>query len=205
MRARGLEAWPPELIAGVRTERRIGRDVLCYADRPAALAGLYAINRGGEKVYCVEVEEVLCAHPAVLEAAVVGLPDPVYGERVKACLVARPGARLEVEDVRGWARALQGTGGRGGPRRASAEPEWEGDEGAPEALRMIWRLTLGVLCLLFAAEEFVRTGPAAAEVVRHPAELVDALLAGDGSAGPWLLAAYGLLMMVRAFSVRRDG
>ena len=33
---------------------------------------------------------------------------------------------------------------------------------------MIWRLTLGVLCLLFAAEEFVRTGPAAAEVVRHP-------------------------------------
>jgi long-chain acyl-CoA synthetase len=56
-------------------------------------------------VYCVEVEEVLCAHPAVLEAAVVGLPDPVYGEGVKACLVARPGARLEVEDVRGWARA----------------------------------------------------------------------------------------------------
>jgi hypothetical protein len=33
---------------------------------------------------------------------------------------------------------------------------------------------------------------------------VDALLAGDGSAGPWLLAAYGLLMMVRAFSVGRD-
>ena len=58
---------------------------------------------------------------------------------------------------------------------------------------MIWRLTLGVLCLLFAAE-----------VVRHPTELVDALLAGDGSAGPWLLAAYGLLMIVRAFSVGRE-
>ena len=70
---------------------------------------------------------------------------------------------------------------------------------------MIWRLTLGVLCLLFAAEEFVRTGPAAAEVVRHPSELVDALLAGDTSAGPWLLATYGLLMMVRAFSVGREG
>jgi hypothetical protein len=69
---------------------------------------------------------------------------------------------------------------------------------------MIWRLTIGVLCLLFAAEEFVRTGSAAAEVVRHPSELVDALLAGDGSAGPWLLAAYGLLMIVRAFSVRRE-
>jgi hypothetical protein len=69
---------------------------------------------------------------------------------------------------------------------------------------VIWRLTLGVLCLLFAAEEFVRTGPAAAEVVRHPSDLVDALLAGDSSAGPWLLAAYGILMMVRAFSVGRD-
>ena len=69
---------------------------------------------------------------------------------------------------------------------------------------MIWRLTIGVLCLLFAAEEFVRTGSAAAEVVRHPTELVDALLAGDGSAGPWLLAAYGLLMIVRAFSDGRE-
>jgi hypothetical protein len=70
---------------------------------------------------------------------------------------------------------------------------------------MVWRLTLGVLCLIFAAEEFVRTGSAAAAVVRHPSDLVEALLAGDGSAGPWLLTAYGLLMMVRAFSVRRDG
>jgi hypothetical protein len=69
---------------------------------------------------------------------------------------------------------------------------------------VIWRLTLGVLCLLFAAEEFVRAGPAAAEVVRHPSDLVNALLAGDGSAGPWLLAAYGLLMMVRAFSVGKE-
>jgi long-chain acyl-CoA synthetase len=63
------------------------------------------INRGGEKVYCVEVEEVLCAHPGVLEAAVVGIPDPVYGERVKACVVARPAVRLDADDVQGWARA----------------------------------------------------------------------------------------------------
>jgi hypothetical protein len=69
---------------------------------------------------------------------------------------------------------------------------------------MIWRLTLGLLCLLFSAEEFVRTGAAATAVVRHPGDLVDALLAGDNSAGPWLLAAYGLLMIVRAFSVSRD-
>ena len=69
---------------------------------------------------------------------------------------------------------------------------------------MVWRLTVGVLCLLFAVAEFARAGPAAAQVARHPSELVDALLAGDGSAGPWLLAAYGVLMIVRAFSVGRE-
>ncbi|MBI4012259.1 MAG: acyl--CoA ligase [Candidatus Rokubacteria bacterium] len=63
------------------------------------------INRGGEKVYCVEVEEVLCGHPGVLEAAVVGVPDPVYGETVKACVVPRPGGRLDPDDVREWVRA----------------------------------------------------------------------------------------------------
>jgi long-chain acyl-CoA synthetase len=63
------------------------------------------INRGGEKVYCVEVEEVLCGHPGVLEAAVVGVPDPVYGEVVKACIVPRPGAVLDPDDVRQWVRA----------------------------------------------------------------------------------------------------
>ena len=68
---------------------------------------------------------------------------------------------------------------------------------------MIWRLTVGVLFLLFAAEEFFRTGPAAAEVVRRPGELLDAVLAGDGSAGPWLLAAYGVLMLVRALAYRQ--
>jgi long-chain acyl-CoA synthetase len=56
-------------------------------------------------VYCVEVEEVLCAHPGVLEAAVVGVSDPVYGEKVKACVVARPETRLDAEDVRAWVRA----------------------------------------------------------------------------------------------------
>jgi long-chain acyl-CoA synthetase len=60
------------------------------------------INRGGEKIYCVEVEEVLCAHPAVLEAAVVGVPDPVYGEAVRACVVPRPGATVDPEEVRAW-------------------------------------------------------------------------------------------------------
>ena len=42
------------------------------------------INRGGFKIYSVEVENILCEHPAVIEAAVVGRPCPVLGERVAA-------------------------------------------------------------------------------------------------------------------------
>jgi hypothetical protein len=67
---------------------------------------------------------------------------------------------------------------------------------------VIVRLAIGIACVLLAVEEFFRTGPAAAEVVRRPGELVDAILAGDGSVGPWLLAVYGALMLVRAWAHR---
>jgi hypothetical protein len=67
---------------------------------------------------------------------------------------------------------------------------------------MIWRMMVGVVFLILAAEEFLRAGSAAAELVRRPGELVDALLSGDGSVGPWLLVAYGVLMLVRGWSHR---
>lgn len=68
---------------------------------------------------------------------------------------------------------------------------------------MTLRLTIGIVFLILAAEEFFRAGPAAAELVRKPGALVDALLSGDGSVGPWLLTAYGVLMMVRAWAHRK--
>ena len=46
-------------------------------------------------MYPREVEDVLYAHPAVLEAAVIGLPDPRWGERVHAVVVLRPGPAAE--------------------------------------------------------------------------------------------------------------
>jgi acyl-CoA synthetase (AMP-forming)/AMP-acid ligase II len=49
------------------------------------------INRGGENVYSVEVENALAAHPDVVEVAVVGVPDPVMGEKVGAVVLPRPG------------------------------------------------------------------------------------------------------------------
>ncbi|MBM4446266.1 MAG: long-chain fatty acid--CoA ligase [Chloroflexi bacterium] len=58
------------------------------------------IIRGGENVYPKEVEDVLHKHPQVLEAGVVGVPDPVYGEEVKAFVVLKTaGAASEKELV----------------------------------------------------------------------------------------------------------
>ena len=55
------------------------------------------IVTGGENVYPGEVEAVLYEHPAILEAAVFGIPDPLWGELVTACVVLRPGASLSAE------------------------------------------------------------------------------------------------------------
>jgi long-chain acyl-CoA synthetase len=62
------------------------------------------INRGGENVYCVEVENVLAAAPGVFEVAVVGVPDPMMGEKVGAVLVPAPGATVDRQRVLGYAR-----------------------------------------------------------------------------------------------------
>jgi len=56
------------------------------------------INRGGENVYSVEVENALVRHPDVAEVAVIGVPDEVMGEKVGAVIVPR-GAELDVEAV----------------------------------------------------------------------------------------------------------
>jgi len=57
------------------------------------------IITGGENVYSVEVEAVLAGHPAVSQCAVVGLPDPRWGERVHAVVVARPGHAPVADEI----------------------------------------------------------------------------------------------------------
>ena len=66
------------------------------------------IIRGGFNVYPREVEEVLYAHPAVGEAAVVGVRDPEYGEEVKAYLALKPGASASAEEVQAFCRERLG-------------------------------------------------------------------------------------------------
>ena len=58
------------------------------------------INRGGENVYCVEVENALAAAPGVFEVAVVGVPDEMMGEKVGAVIVPTPGTSFDSEASR---------------------------------------------------------------------------------------------------------
>ena len=57
------------------------------------------IITGGENVYSVEVENSLYAHPSVLEASVFGVPDPKWGEAVKAAVVLKPGHHLSEDEI----------------------------------------------------------------------------------------------------------
>jgi fatty-acyl-CoA synthase len=62
------------------------------------------IITGGENVYPAEVESALCEHPAIAEAAVIGVPDERWGETVRAFVVLRPDALLTPEDLIAWCR-----------------------------------------------------------------------------------------------------
>jgi long-chain acyl-CoA synthetase len=60
------------------------------------------IIKGGENIAPREIDEALLRHPAVLEAAAVGVPDANYGQDIRACIVLKPGARASVEDLRAF-------------------------------------------------------------------------------------------------------
>jgi acyl-CoA synthetase (AMP-forming)/AMP-acid ligase II len=64
------------------------------------------IVTGGENVYSAEVENALTAHPDVIQAAVIGLPDDRWGERVHAVVVLQPGAVATAETLRQHCRRL---------------------------------------------------------------------------------------------------
>jgi malonyl-CoA/methylmalonyl-CoA synthetase len=64
------------------------------------------LKTGGHKVSALEIEETLREHPAVAECAVVGVPDPVWGQRVAAAVVLNHGNALDLPSLRTWAREL---------------------------------------------------------------------------------------------------
>ncbi len=62
------------------------------------------IKPGGYQVWPREVEEVIAAHPKVLEVGVAGIPDAYRGETVKAWVVVKPGETLTEEEIRSWCK-----------------------------------------------------------------------------------------------------
>jgi len=59
------------------------------------------IIKGGENIAPREIDEALLKHPAILEAAAVGVPDPEYGQEILACVVVKPGQTLAEDELRG--------------------------------------------------------------------------------------------------------
>jgi long-chain acyl-CoA synthetase len=75
---------------------RLDEEGFCYIiDRAKDM-----LIRGGENIYCVEVENVLYDHPAVMDAAVVGKPHRTLGEEPAAIVTLKPGAEATEDELR---------------------------------------------------------------------------------------------------------
>ncbi|MCX8118277.1 MAG: fatty acid--CoA ligase [Desulfobacterota bacterium] len=102
------------------------------------------ILTGGENVYSTEVENVLYMHPAILECAVIGVPDEKWGEAVKGIVVLKPGAQATAEEIIQFCKeriahykapksidfleALPKTGSGKIQKKELREPYWKGYE-----------------------------------------------------------------------------
>ncbi len=68
------------------------------------------IIRGGENIAPAEIEDVLLQHPDIAQCAVVGVPDDEWGQRIAAVVVCRPGAVVDADTVKAFARqSLRGS------------------------------------------------------------------------------------------------
>ncbi len=81
--------------------RKRGRDVYTEGRRKDL------INRGGEKISCEEVENLIFMHPKVQTVVLVAMPDPVFGEKACACVVTKPGEALAFDELIAFLRGKQ--------------------------------------------------------------------------------------------------
>jgi malonyl-CoA/methylmalonyl-CoA synthetase len=102
-----LEYWrrPDETRAAFRDGWFRTGDVAIVEDGAYRLLGRRSVDiikTGGYKVSAVEIEDVVREHPGVVDCAVVGLPDPEWGERIGAGIELVAGSALSLEDLREW-------------------------------------------------------------------------------------------------------
>src|SRR5258708_3107754 len=91
------------------------------------------IVSGGENIYSVEVENALYTHPAVLEAAVIGIPHVRWGEALHAVVVLRPGAQASAEEIIVYAHTQ--IAGYKAPRSIEFSPDALPKSGAGKILK----------------------------------------------------------------------
>ena len=89
-----VEAWRDGWVTVGDLARRDAEGHLYIVDRKKDM-----VISGGINIYPREIEEVLLRHPEIVEAAVIGVPDEKWGERVKAFVVRRPGSSLAADGV----------------------------------------------------------------------------------------------------------
>ena len=100
----GYYKSPEATQAAVRADGWLATGDLGYRDAD----GYYFITgrlkeliiKGGENIAPREIDEALLAHPAVLEAAAVGVPDDAYGQEILACVVVKPGVECSEDELR---------------------------------------------------------------------------------------------------------
>ncbi|MBV1931841.1 MAG: acyl--CoA ligase [Porticoccaceae bacterium] len=100
----------PEATAKTITDGWLHTGDLCYLDDENFLfvvdRAKDMLLRGGENIYCIEVESALYDHPAVIDAAVVGIPHPILGEEVGALVQIRRGINVSEKELQDHVAAL---------------------------------------------------------------------------------------------------
>jgi acyl-CoA synthetase (AMP-forming)/AMP-acid ligase II len=103
----------PDLTAAVTRDGWLGTGDLAVADADGYFTVVGrakdVIISGGENIYPAQVENAIGTHEAVLESAVIGVPDPFWGESVKAFVVLRRGRKASEEDIRDAVRSALGS------------------------------------------------------------------------------------------------
>jgi 2,3-dihydroxybenzoate-AMP ligase len=96
----------PEANAKAFTEDGFYRtgDIVCKRGRYLYHHGRKKelINRGGEKISCSEVEDHILAYPAIANVVLVAMPDPTYGERACAFVIAKDGSTPSLEELKAF-------------------------------------------------------------------------------------------------------